>query len=347
MELALLEALKMVAPGTKLREGLDNIIDGKTGALIVVGNTKEVLDIIHGGFYINCEYSPSHIYELSKMDGAIILSSDCKKILYANVQLFPCRLIPSHETGTRHKTAERVAKQTGLLVIAISQRRGVITLYRGSYKYVLKDISDILNKANQAVQTLGKYKNSLDKAMDSLTSLEFKNRVSLYEVARAIQKMEMVWRIGNEINFFISELGTEGRLLNMQVKELMEGVKEDRVNLIKDYVKGQYKDLKSLIDKIGQLDYNELLDLDLISNLLGYDEGVNTLDIKVEPRGFRILSKIPRIPSNILENLINASGTLEKIVNTSPQELNSIPGIGKVRSASIAEGLKRLKNEYL
>lgn len=125
MNMDLYETLKIVAPGTPLREGLDNIINARIGALIVLGNTKEVLDIVHGGgFYINCEYTPSNIYELAKMDGAIILSTDLKRIIYANSQLLPCHHIHSKETGTRHKTAERVAKQTNTLVISISQKKG-------------------------------------------------------------------------------------------------------------------------------------------------------------------------------------------------------------------------------
>lgn len=290
MNLDLYNTLKLVAPGTKLREGLDNIIKAKTGALIVIGSTKEVLSISHGGFFINCEYSPSNVYELAKMDGAIVMSSDCRRILYANAQLFPCLLIPSHETGTRHKTAERVAKQTGVLVIAISRRRGVITLYKSNYKYILKDINEILNKANQAIQTLEKYKYMLDKAMDNLTTLELRNMATLYDVVNTIQKMEIVWRIGNELNMYISELGTEGRLLAMQVKELIKGIEDDRRNLIKDYLKEGYKDYKTIISDIEQLDLHQLFNLGLISSLLGYKEEVDILDIKVKTRGFRILS---------------------------------------------------------
>ncbi|CCQ94260.1 diadenylate cyclase; DNA integrity scanning protein; cell cycle checkpoint DNA scanning protein [[Clostridium] ultunense Esp] len=347
MNMDLYNTLKKVAPGTQLRAGLDNIINAKTGALIVIGNTKEVLDITHGGFYINCEYSPSHIYELAKMDGAIIVSNDCRRILYANVQLFPCQYILSNETGTRHKTAERVARQTGVLVIAISKRREVITLYKSDYKYVLKDISEILSKANQAVQTLEKYKDTLKQAMFNLTALEFKNKVTLYEVTNAIQKIEMVWRIGNEINMYISELGMEGRLLNMQVVELMDGVKEDRINLIKDYINKEYKDYITVIKDISGFNSQQLLNLNLIANLLGYNKGLDTLDIKLESKGYRVLSKIPRIPSNVLENIIFAFGSLQNIINASPYQLDLVEGVGEARTLSITEGLKRYQSQFL
>ena len=346
MNTDLYETLKMVAPGTQIRDGLDNIINAKTGALIVIGNTKELLDIVHGGFYINCEYSPSYIYELAKMDGAIIISSDCKKILYANAQLLPCQRIVSKETGTRHKTAERVAKQTNTLVIAISKRRQIITLYKSNYKYILKDINEILSKANQAVQTLEKYKETLDYAMNNLTILEFKNSVTLYDITKTIQKIEMVWRIGNEINMYISELGTEGRLLNMQVVELMDGVKKDRISLIKDYMNEECKDYTSICEEISMLDSGELLKLNRIAKILGYDKGLNTLDIIVESKGYRILGKIPRIPYNVLENVIKTFGSLQNIIEASPSKLELVEGIGQARTISIIEGLKRYQEQF-
>lgn len=347
MNVDLYEALKLVAPGTELRAGLDNIISARTGALIVVGNTKEVLDIVHGGFNINCEYNPSYIYELAKMDGAIIISGDCKKILYANAQLLPCQHIVSKETGTRHKTAERVAKQTNVLVISISKRRQVITLYKSNYKYILKDINEILNKTNQAVQTLEKYKNTLDQAMNNLTTLEFENSVTIYDVTKTIQKIEMVWRIGSEINMYISELGTEGRLFNMQVVELMEEVGSDRVNLVKDYVNNGCKDYIFVCNQIGKLDSEELLNLNQIANILGYGKDLNILDKVVESKGYRILSKIPRIPSNILENVIITFESLQNIIAASPFQLDSVEGIGEVRATNISEGLKRYQEQFV
>lgn len=346
MNVDLHETLKMVAPGTQLRIGLDNIINAKTGALIVVGNTKEVLDIVHGGFYINCEYNPSYIYELAKMDGAIIVNGDCKKILYANAQLFPCQHILSKETGTRHKTAERVARQTGVLVIAISKRRQIITIYKSDYKYILKDINEILTKANQAIQTLERYKKTLEQAIEHLTMLEFDNSATLYDVTKTIQKIEMVWQIGNEINMYISELGTEGRLLNMQVAELMDGVKSDRINLIKDYINNEKKDYSTVFNEIRNLDSEQLLNLHEIAKLLGYDNGINTLDIKVSPKGYRVLNKIPRLPHNVLENIVFTFGSLENIIKASSDELGLVEGVGEARTINITKGLKRYREQF-
>ena len=208
----LIHALKMISPGSPLRQGLDNILKAKTGGLIVIATGEEIMEVVDGGFCINAEYSPAYIYELAKMDGAIVLSSDTKKILFANAQLIPDYSISTSETGTRHRTAERVAKQTGAIVIAISQRRNIITVYRGDKKYALEDISKILTKANQALQTLEKYKSVLDEAIINLNALEFNDLVTIYDVAIVIQKIEMVMRITNIIEKYVIELGQEGTL---------------------------------------------------------------------------------------------------------------------------------------
>lgn len=173
----------MIAPGTPLREGLDNVLGAKTGALIVIGYDEGVREIVDGGFHIDCPFTPAYLYELAKMDGAIILSNDGKRILYANAQLVPDSAIPSTETGIRHRTAQRTARQTGKLVVSISQRRNIITLYKGNFRYALKDMGVILTKANQAIQTLEKYKSVLDQTTTNLTALEFEELVTLSEVA--------------------------------------------------------------------------------------------------------------------------------------------------------------------
>ena len=231
----LMSILKIMAPGTSLREGLENILRAKTGGLIVLGDGKEILDIVDGGFGINSEYSPAYIYELAKMDGAIVISSDLKKILYANTQLMPSPTIPTYETGTRHRTAQRIAKQTGSVVVAISQRRTIITVYKDDIKYVLRDSSVILARANQAVQTLEKYVSVLERVVSNLNLLEFQDLATLFDVITAIQRTEMVMRIVGEIERYICELGNEGRLISMQLNELIRSVEEDGILLIRDY----------------------------------------------------------------------------------------------------------------
>ncbi len=342
------ESLKIVAPGTTLRDGLENIVRAKTGALIVVGDREGVMNIVDGGFRINSEITPANLYELAKMDGAIILSNDSKKILVANAQLVPDPSIASKETGTRHRTAERVAKQTGELVISISQRRNVISLYKGNYKYVLKDVSEILNKANQAIQTLEKYKVVLNQAMINLSALEFENLSTVFDATKVLQRTEMVMRIGAEIERYILELGNEGRLIQMQLEELTNDVEEDGINIVKDYyVNKENFSVETIINQLKALNSEELLDLSIIAKLLGYDEGINALDLTISPKGYRILSKIPRIPSSVLENTIQMFGSLERILKASISQLDAVEGIGEVRARSIKEGLRRLQEQSM
>lgn len=342
------ESLKVVAPGTTLRDGLENIVRAKTGALIIVGDKEGVMGIVDGGFKINSEITPANLYELAKMDGAIILSNDIKKIIIANAQLVPDSSIFSKETGTRHRTAERVAKQTGELVISISQRRNVISLYRGNNKYVLKDVSEILNKANQAIQTLEKYKVVLNQAMINLSALEFENLATVFDATKVLQRTEMVMRIAAEIERYIIELGNEGRLIQMQLEELANDVEDDGINIIKDYyISKENNSVESIINQLKSLNSEELLDLAIIAKLLGYDEGVNTLDLTVSPKGYRILSKIPRIPTSVLENTMQMFSSLEQILKASISQLDAVEGIGEVRARSIKEGLRRLQEQSM
>lgn len=345
----MLESLKLVAPGTLLREGLDNIVRARTGALIVASDNEEVMDIVDGGFNINSDFIPSNLYELAKMDGAIVLSEDFKKILVANAQLVPDASITSRETGTRHRTAERVARQTGKLVICISQRRNVITLYKGNQKYVLKDVNEILNKANQAIQTLEKYKVVLNQAVEKLSALEFENSVTVFEVAKVIQRTDMMMRVVYEIEKYILELGDEGRLVQMQLEELKGDAEDDGINVIRDYyVSSNKKDKEGYVEakkKLSRLSSDELLDLENISKLLGYGDGISALDLETSPRGYRILSKIPRLPYSVQENTIEMFGTLQEILKASIEELDTVEGIGEVRAKMIKEGLRRLR-EY-
>lgn len=339
--------IKMLSPGTVLREGLENILKAKTGAIIVIGDSKDVMSVVQGGFAIDCDLTPAQIYELAKMDGAIVLSEDTKRIRYANAQLTPDPQITSLETGIRHRIAEKVAKQTGKLVVSISQRRSIITLYKGYHKFVINDASKILIKANQAIQTLEKYKATLNQSMNSLTALEFEDLVTVYDVVKVLQRIEMVMRIVVEIEKYILELGNEGRLLNMQMEELTNGVLEDRKNVIKDYCELKDGVVQSVKDKIRKLSSEELVDLSNIAKILGYTEGISSLDENISPRGFRILSKIPRVPNSIMINVINKFSSLQKILTSSIEELDDVEGIGEVRAKMIKEGLRRFQEQYI
>ncbi|HAU31405.1 MAG: DNA integrity scanning protein disA [Desulfotomaculum sp. 46_296] len=342
----LLKMLRTVAPGTLLREGLDNILKANTGGLIILGDGQEIMDISEGGFAVNADFSPASLYELAKMDGAIILSSDAKRILAANTQLIPNLSIPSTETGIRHRTAERVARQTSAMVISISQRRNVVTIYKGNLKYVLRDLGVILTKANQAVQTLEKYRIVLDKVVNELGILEFEDSVTLIDVARYIQRADMVLRVVGEIEKYVSELGTEGRLITLQMEELVSNVEPEGLLIIQDYAAAVGdKTPVQIMDIINSWPAEDLLDFSLIIRTLGYPGNVGALDQIVSPRGYRILSKIPRLPLPVIENLVREFGVLKNILNATIQELDEVEGIGEARARSIKEGLSRYRKQ--
>ncbi|MCC3377447.1 DNA integrity scanning diadenylate cyclase DisA [Cohnella sp. REN36] len=340
------QLLQMVAPGVPFRDGLENVLRAKTGALIVVGYSPEVMEVVDGGFSINCDFSPNYLYELAKMDGAIILSEDAKRILYANTQLIPDSSIPSIETGIRHRTAERVAKQTGKLVVSISQRRNIITLYQGHLRYALKDMGVILTKANQAIQTLEKYRAVYTQALTNLSALEFEELVTMHEVAYVIQRAEMVLRIKMEINRYVLELGNEGRLISMQMEELVGSAEEEARLLLKDYARDasdeRIREIQGLLKKLTS---EELLDTAHLIRVLGYASLNSVAEDGFLPRGYRMLSKIPRLPGIIIHNLVERFGALPHIVLASIEELDEVDGIGEVRARTIKEGLKRIQEQ--
>ncbi|MFZ5816988.1 MAG: DNA integrity scanning diadenylate cyclase DisA [Bacillota bacterium] len=342
------KVLKQVAPGSPLREGLESILRARTGALIVVGDSPQVMALVDGGFRLDCEFAPASLYELAKMDGAIILTPDARRILYANAMLVPDASIPTFETGTRHRTAERVAKQTGTLVISISQRRNLISLYKGNSRYVLRDISVILTKANQALQTLEKYKAVLDQAVTNLSALELEDLVTVLDVVLVVQRTEMVLRIVTEIERYIFELGTEGRLVSMQLEELVTNVAEEGMLIIRDYaqfVEGRTAD--QVREQMAGWPHEDLRDLLTIARVLGLGSAPGTLDNPAAPRGYRILRKIPRLPMPVIENLVSHFGSLQQILRASIEELDEVEGIGEVRARAIKEGLRRLREQIM
>ena len=307
----LVRALEMVAPGTAVREGLDNIVQGRTGALICIGESEELSFLLSGGVKLDVDYTPALLYQLAKMDGAIVLASNGTKILWANVQLMPDPTILSLETGTRHRTAERVSKQTDALVIAISAARSVVSIYLDGAKYILEDIPVVLAKANQALATLDKYRSRLDQVSTRLTALEFEGGVTLHDVLTVLQRAELVTRMAVEIERYIVEPSEEGFAM--------------------------------VLDSLARLPHQDLLDFGRLAELLGYDRKLNTLDHPASPRGYRILGRIPRIPKMVVQSIVNEFGGLDEILAASDPELESVEGVGDMRAKDIREGLRRLQ----
>jgi diadenylate cyclase len=342
----LIEVLTKVAPGTALRSAIEQILRARTGALIVIGDTENVMKIANGGFELNCDFTPFRLYELAKMDGALILDDDARRVLMANVHLVPDYSVPTPETGIRHRTAERVARQTNAIAISISQKREIVSVYFGDAKYVLEDIPVVLAKANQALQTLEKYKSRLDQVSASLSALEFEDLVALSDVLTVVQRAEMVERIAKEVNRFIAELGVDGRLLGMQADELMRTVSEDFIMTIKDYSPSP-RQAEKVKRRLAEISQEDLLDFLSISRMLGYDGAINILDQPVHPRGYRLLKRIPRLPIKIVNKIIDRFGSLKGVVNASIDELDEVDGVGAVRARAIQDGLKRLREHNL
>ncbi|WP_338471306.1 DNA integrity scanning diadenylate cyclase DisA [Niallia sp. XMNu-256] len=336
--------LSFMAPGTPIREGIENVLRANTGGLIVVGYNEKVKNIVDGGFQINCSFSPSYLYELSKMDGAIILNETGNKILIANAQLTPDTSIPSSETGMRHRTAERVAKQTGNLVIAISQRRHVITLYHGHLQYALRDIGVILTKANQALQTLEKYKVVLEQSVTNLSLLEFEEIVTFNDILQVIQRFRMVLRIKNELLTYLNELGTEGRLIRLQMNELLSDMERELKLFIKDYAHSRTINVSEAVQTLHELSHVEAIEDQALLRQLGYQGYIHLDELKC-PRGYRMLSKISRLPPIIIENLIDQFGQLPFIIKATVDDLDEVEGIGEVRARKIKEGLKFFRDQ--
>jgi diadenylate cyclase len=340
----LVKALEMVAPGTPVREGIDNIVHARTGGLIVIGDPDDLAFMFSGGIKLDIDYSPALLYQLAKMDGAIVLNQMGTKIAWCNTQLMPDPTILSSETGTRHRTAERVSKQTDAIVVAISQRREVVSLYVDGGKYILEEIPVVLAKANQALATLDKYRTRLDQVSTRLTALEFEGGVTLHDVLTVLQRAELVTRMAVEIERYIVELGTEGRLIEMQLEETMVGVAADKGALLHDYLAEPSDEaFAGVLDGIARLPHQDLLDFGRLAELLGYDRKVNTLDYPVSPRGYRILGRIPRLPKMVVQNIVREFRGLDEILAATDPDLEAVEGVGEIRAKDIREGLRRLQ----
>ncbi len=336
------EVFKVLAPGTELREAVEQILSGRTGALIIIGDLPEVLKISDGGIKVDCPMTAARLTELTKMDGAILIDEKKDRILMANVHLNPSPKIKTSETGMRHRTAERVSRQTNALVIAISQRRNIVSLYLRGQKYVLPQVEVLLGKANQALQTLERYRERFDKMSSNLTQLEFADAATLADVVSTIQRGEMAARIAREVERYVAELGVEGRLIKMQLEELASGLEEERSMLIRDYVKNE-KNSDKVLKTLAGFSLEELLDPTRVAEALGYDGDLEKMEEALQPRGYRVLRKIPRLPVGVVNRIVEKFGSLMRITEATTDELDDVEGVGEIRARAIRQGLERLK----
>ncbi|MGX5656555.1 DNA integrity scanning diadenylate cyclase DisA [Geodermatophilus nigrescens] len=345
-EVALRELLGRIAPGTALRDGLERILAGRTGALIVLGYDRVVESICTGGFALDVALSATRLRELAKMDGAVILSSDGLRIVRAGVHLMPDPTVPTEESGTRHRTAERVAVQTGFPVISVSQSMHIISVYVAGRRYTLEHPTTILARANQALAALERYKLRLDEVASTLSALEIEDLVTVRDAMSVSQRLEMVRRIADEIEGFVVELGTDGRLLALQLDEMLAGVEEDRALLVRDYLPGgaarRPRTIEDVLADLRTLSATELLDLSAVSRCYGLPTSADALDSPVSPRGYRLLARVPRLPAAIIDRLVEHFGGLQKLLAATIEDLLAVEGVGEARARGIREGLSRL-----
>jgi diadenylate cyclase len=340
-------ALAMVAPGTALREGLERIVRGNTGALIVLGYDQGVQQICSGGFELSTPFSATRLRELAKMDGAVVLDRAGGMILRAGVQLVPDPALPTQESGTRHRTAERVARQTGQPVITVSKSMRIIAVYSGGERYVLEDSAALLARAHQALAALERYKRRLDESASRLLALEIEDRATVRDVAAVAQRLEMASRIADEIAGYMVELGTDAGLLALQLDELIAGIGPEREFLLRDYAATDPADgAIAAAGRLSGLTADELLDMPAVAEAIQPDRG-DSLDEQVSPRGYRLLSQIPRLPPAAAARLAEHFGGLQKLLSASVQDLGAVPGISTAQATSVREGLSRLAESAL
>jgi diadenylate cyclase len=342
-EARLRETLAAVAPGTALGEGLERILRGRTGALVILGHDRSVDAICTGGFTVEMDFTAPALRELAKLDGAIVIDRTTNRIVRAGVHLMPDPAIPTEETGTRHRTAERVAKQTGFPVISVSQSMRRVSLYVGDIRYALEDSAAILSRANQALATLERYKHRLDEVSGTLSALEIEDLVTVRDVASVIQRLEMVMRIAAEVGGYVIELGTDGRLLALQLDELVSGVEADRELVIRDYLPAgrRSRTVAQTLEDVTELSAADLLDLGAAARALSLG-GSEHLDSAVTPRGYRLIAKVPRLPGAVADRLVDHFGGLQKLLAASIDDLQTVEGVGESRARSVREGLSRL-----
>ena len=340
------DTLATVAPGSPLRDGLERILRGRTGGLVVLGHDKLVESLCSGGFTLDIEFQATRLRELAKMDGGIILDATASQIHRAAVHLMPDSSISSDEMGTRHRTAERVAKQTGHPVISVSQSMNIIALYVADRRYVLEDSAAILSRANQALATLERYKLRLDEVSGTLSALEIEDLVTVRDAAAVAQRLEMVRRIASEIDGYVVELGSDGRLLSLQLAELIGGVETDREMVIRDYLPSgtgrKTRTLSQVASELDGLSDAELVDLTLVAKALGHASTTDGLDASISPRGYRLLARVPRLPGSVVDRLVEHFGGLQRLLAAGIDDLQTVEGVGEARARTVREGLSRL-----
>jgi diadenylate cyclase len=344
-----------VAPGTELREGLDRILRGRTGALIVLGNDDTVESICSGGFDIDIEFTAPRLRELAKMDGGIVVNHDATRILKASVQLVPDSTIPTQESGTRHRTAQRVAAQTGLPVITVSASMQIIAIFDGQTRHQLEDTESILARATQALTTLSRYRSRLDGVTAELSKREIEDTTTVRDVALVVQRQEMLRRISDEIGQYVLELGTDGRLIELQLEELTNAQDSGLEPLLRDYAVAAFKaghvqgvvEPSEALARLAALESTDLVSLAKVANVLGFHSTLDSLDLPVQPLGVRLLTGVEDLSPTVQQAVTQRFAGLQDLMAASVEDLTATPGVDVDAAQVIREGLSRFAESTL
>lgn len=329
-------ALPLIAPGTELRDGLDRIVQGRTGALVTLGNNARLQALATGGFAIDVAFTGTALRELAKMDGAIILNDALDRILFAGVHLMPDAGVETSETGTRHRTADRVASQTGVPTVTVSASMSTISLFIDGRRWVVQRPEQLLARANQALATLARYATRLSEATARLSAAEVQDAATVRDIALVAQRLEMVRRLQQEVNGYAIELGTDGRLVRLQLRELVMGLDHLGPQLERDYDDGG--DALRLA-RLAALDSDDLAHPALIAQACGLGDDLGR---RVSARGHRQLALIAQLSPEVADSLVLQFGNLQGLFGASTADLVRVEGVDYAIARAVREGLIRL-----
>lgn len=324
-----------------MRYALERVIQQGKGGLVVLGQNAKVKAASSGGFTIeSATFTPARLAELSKMDGGIILDDDWNEILAANVHFVPDGSIPTDETGARHRTAERLARETNTPVVAVSEGRRVATLFYGDQKIELAAPTEVAAHVNQELQSLERLRARLDEAERRLTRLEVTGLVSYRSVVTVIQRAELVERLGAVIRDRTRTLGDEGRIATLQLNDLLAGVHETKELVLTDYIKPlRSGSVDRALERLDELSGQDIEDPWRVAKELGFSE----LDDLVEPRGHRLLSQVGRLPDSVREDIVRHFGTVTRLLRASEDQLIDVEGVGEARAEQLLSFFSRLE----
>ncbi|MDO5044482.1 MAG: DNA integrity scanning diadenylate cyclase DisA [Coriobacteriia bacterium] len=340
------KAIRMTAPGTALRSAIDMILAGQLGALICIGDTDKVLAAGNDGFPLNISFNSHRLFELAKMDGAIVVDEDVANILRANFHLNPDPSLPTSETGMRHKTADRMSMQTDALVISISERRQVVSIYIGGKSIQLRSHTDLINEANQMLLALQTGRQALDSALSRLSQLEFDNYVTLEDVATVFARFQTLRTIGDVLQEVLNQMGAQGHVLRIQFRELTHGIHEQYKLAIRDYAQdASDENAERVLSEFNVLSSKEMTSPQKIAEILGYDSLKETSVMM--PLGLRTLSRVSVVDGEMADKIVKEYGSLAELMLNLQNDVDRLEDMGISNPSILVDSLYRMWGKNL